>query len=190
MKDVNPEPQKDVNFKLENPIWRRLGFWIGRVGPQDDDDAKSPCKPFKAMVRDLYAEKDLGVFEGGFTASIQNYDVAVLKISPAVEPSRKSASQTSSSSILVLVRQLWCQCRQLLHVHEGSNCQVGCTQQQELGSNSSERDGEAETDWRPWHGPSAAKLQEQLRAAGVASRQQMAGRVKLRRRDRQHVDMQ
>lgn len=40
----------------------------------------------KAAVRDLYREQDLGVFEGGFSADVPTHDVAVLRITPVVEP--------------------------------------------------------------------------------------------------------
>lgn len=38
----------------------------------------------RAVVRDLYAERDLGVFEKSFTASVGNFDVAVLRVSRRV----------------------------------------------------------------------------------------------------------
>ncbi|WIA22757.1 hypothetical protein OEZ86_009714 [Tetradesmus obliquus] len=39
---------------------------------------------FKAAVRDLFAETDLGVYEQGFTATVANYDVAVLRAGQAL----------------------------------------------------------------------------------------------------------
>eukprot|EP00775_Hariotina_reticulata_P007706 gene7706-7905_t len=54
--------------------WAQLGF------PGAD-------KPgFKAAVRDLYAEQDLGVFADGFAADVDNNDVAVLRVKPAIGP--------------------------------------------------------------------------------------------------------
>lgn len=36
----------------------------------------------RAVVRDLYAERDLGEFTGSFTASVGVHDVAALRITP------------------------------------------------------------------------------------------------------------
>jgi hypothetical protein len=36
----------------------------------------------KAMVRDLYAGRDLGVFEGEFEAEVESYDALAIKITP------------------------------------------------------------------------------------------------------------
>jgi hypothetical protein len=56
--------------------WTQLGF------PCADEPGG-----FKAAVRDLYAEEDLGVFVDGFAIEVDNNDVAVLRVKPvAIKP--------------------------------------------------------------------------------------------------------
>jgi hypothetical protein len=36
----------------------------------------------KALVRDLYAGRELGVFEGGFEAQVDSHDALAIKVTP------------------------------------------------------------------------------------------------------------
>lgn len=55
--------------------WEQLGYEAG----------------LQANVRDLFAEKDLGIYTGSFTATVDVHDAATLKISPVVhQPHHRS----------------------------------------------------------------------------------------------------
>lgn len=60
--------------------WAQLGYTDKTLG-----------SGFKAAVRDLYAEQDLGVFEDGFAADVEGHDCAVLRITPAGRESKLAA---------------------------------------------------------------------------------------------------
>lgn len=54
--------------------WAQLGYTSEAGGPG-----------FKGMVRDLYAERDLGVYEGGFEAKISAHDCVIIKVTPVTQ---------------------------------------------------------------------------------------------------------
>lgn len=143
--------------------------WLG-VRPKPK--IRPQCNQFRALVRDLYAEEDLGVFEGGYTANLENYDVAVLKVTPTVEPSSTPSNSERDgyrgiydSDRVVnfwvhLAHDLQCRIRQWLGVY----CSK-CRRPQVLRVSRAEGSlpSAAAATWRPWHGRSAAALQERLR---------------------------
>lgn len=110
--------------------WEQLGYQTSSGG-QDSG--------FKASVRDLYAGRDLGVFEGGFETYVGAHDVAVLRVSPW-------DGRGSSGS------GLWQALQQMLGRFV---CSSRCQQA-------------AGVAWRPWHHPAAACVQAQKRAAAAA----------------------
>jgi hypothetical protein len=130
-------------------------------------------------VRDLYAEKDLGVYEQGFTAAVANYDVTVLKISHPVKPSKAVTasggswwqySSGSSGSDGSLLGSWWTKAAtRLSHMFDSSS------------SGYSGNGGRVEAVWRPWHDAAAVKLQASIRAAAAAGRQQRLGQRGQRR---------
>jgi hypothetical protein len=141
--------------------WAQLGYKSG----------------FKAAVRDLYAEKDLGVYEQGFTATVANYDVAVLKVSHPVKPSSSNGHDSSSSSssdarsaYSSLLSSWW------------ANAATSLSQMFDSSSTGSGGDGgKLEAVWKPWHDAAAVKLQASIRAAAAAGRQQRLGQRRQRR---------
>jgi hypothetical protein len=151
-----------------NVAWAQLGYKPG----------------FKAAVRDLYAEKDLGVFEQGFTVKVANYDVAVLRISHPVKPSTAELAAggssrwqygSSSSSDDSLLPFWWSNAAtSLSHMFTG------------ITSGNSGSGSGLETVWRPWHDAAAAQLQASIRAAAAAGRQQRL----TQRRQRRQVSVQ
>lgn len=189
------------------------GLWSAVWG-KFGSNARPACKPFKALVRDLYAEQDLGVFEDGYTASIQNFDVAVLKISPAAEPSSSSAAQASRlrdcGRLAGWMSSSWCwtqvaydlRCRESRLMYgadsscgkmsdgrtQGPKAMITVTESQEVRravNGGHAIEPDAKADWRPWTNPAAVKLQEQLRQSARISRQQhVVGRHADRQRHR------
>eukprot|EP00879_Flechtneria_rotunda_P008435 GHRR01008836.1.p1 GENE.GHRR01008836.1~~GHRR01008836.1.p1 ORF type:complete len:278 (+),score=75.71 GHRR01008836.1:1623-2456(+) len=81
--------------------WEQLGYDTTQPG-------------FKAVVRDLYAEQDLGQFEKGYEAKVGCHNVAVLKITPVVQPSvdpqggmkaNRATGQLAGTSAAIPVRE-------------------------------------------------------------------------------------
>jgi hypothetical protein len=143
-------------------------------------------------VRDLYAEQDLGVFDQGFTATVANYDVAVLKVSHPVTPSKAAIAsgrrRRSSSSRWhdcsnsgnrdgSLLPSWWTKAAASLSrlIDGGVDCSdaTGCKPL-------------VETHWRPWHDAAAVQLQARIRAAAAAGRQQRL----VQGRKKRHVAVQ
>jgi hypothetical protein len=74
--------------------WAQLGY---------TNEAASGPGSFRAMVRDLYAERDLGVYEGGFEARIPAHDCVIIKVTPmtqAVGHTSRHVGHTSGSAIV------------------------------------------------------------------------------------------
>lgn len=66
--------------------WSQLGYTNDVIG-----------SGFKATVRDLYAGRDLGVFEDGFEAQVSSYDVMAIRITPTGQVETHSEGQVLSS---------------------------------------------------------------------------------------------
>jgi hypothetical protein len=137
-------------------------------------------------VRDLYAENDLGVFDQGFTATVANYDVAVLKVSHPVKPSKATIAsgggssskwhESSSSRDINLLPSWWTTAAaSLLRLIDGGGDCRGA-------ADGSKR----ETHWRPWHDAAAVQLQTRIRAAAAAGRQQRL----VQSRKKRHIAVQ
>jgi hypothetical protein len=152
----------------------------------------------KAAVRDLYAESDLGVFEQGYTATVANYDVAVLRISHPVKPTTSIAGRSSSSSSrgdgeaqhhrVGFSRWLpgwWTDAADTLFNYGSANQHadgVVVDTAADTAGTSSNAGTKRETVWRPWHDAAAQKLQASFRAAAAAGRaQRLAGQQRKRR---------
>lgn len=67
--------------------WAQLGY--------TDEYGTGPG--FKAVVRDLYAERDLGVFENGFEARVPSYAVMAVKIAPVGQVPESTPGQVPES---------------------------------------------------------------------------------------------
>jgi hypothetical protein len=66
--------------------WAQLGYTYGPASGSG----------FKATVRDLYAERNLGVFENEFETDVDAHDVAVLRITPVSGQAFSSSGSSSS----------------------------------------------------------------------------------------------
>jgi len=110
---------------------------------------------FKAAVRDLYAGKDLGVFEEGFEAAVSAYDSIVLKVTPVGLSSTEQQQQQRSSGAAAAT---------------SSNTASGAP----VHAAASE-----EGSWRPWSLPAAAALQARMREAAQRARARDAWKKKV-----------
>lgn len=64
--------------------WAQLG--LTSPGPSSSSGPGGPGGPgVRALVRDLYAGRDLGVFEGGFEARVASHDVMAIRVTPVEE---------------------------------------------------------------------------------------------------------
>lgn len=63
--------------------WAQLGY-TATPPPGPSSSSSGPGGPgvIWARVRDLYAGRDLGVFEGGFEARVGSYDVMAIRVTP------------------------------------------------------------------------------------------------------------
>jgi hypothetical protein len=133
-------------------------------------------------VRDLYAGRDLGVFEGGFEAAVPCHDVAVLRVTPVAQPS--SAASSSGAGRLphlwYSVKAAALRVRRALAPHPQPQ-----RQHRERRAGMSAGALSSATRWRPWHDPAAAQLQAHVREAAAARRSEQQQRTQQQRRRRQ-----
>lgn len=118
--------------------WEQLGY-----------TSEGSPSGFKAAVRDLYAGKDLGVFEDGFEVAVSAYDSVVLKVTPV-----------GLSSI---------------EQQQGSSGAAAATNSDTV----SVRAASEEDSWRPWSHPAAAALQARMRETAQRQRARDAWKKKV-----------
>lgn len=126
--------------------WEQLGYQQTAFGGGQEGSG------FKASVRDLYAGRDLGVFEGGFETYVGAHDAAVLRVSPWDGGRGRGSSSGWWQALQQLLGRFMC----------GSRCE-----QQAAGVGGEQQVAEV-ASWRPWHHPAAARVQAQKRAAAAA----------------------
>jgi hypothetical protein len=139
--------------------WGQLGYTSEAGGPGGPG--------FRAIVRELYAGRDLGVYEGGFEAKVPAHDCVIIKVTPLTQLGETPPSHTSVSDAKseVLGR-------------------VGSGPARVPGGHSTRYAGHtygtagvthpwaplSHASWRPWSDPEAAELQARLRAASQRRR--------------------
>lgn len=140
-----------------------------------NEAATGSSSGFKAVVRDLYAEKDLGVFEDGFfEAAVASYDSIVIKITPISTGELHQQQQDAGSSTTTTAATTAALPVSAANSQAASNASVG------LAGHSAPAAPPAapastsvvvvesrmlSTTWRPWSDPAAAALQARMRAA-------------------------
>lgn len=134
--------------------WEQLGLAAGQA----------------AAVRDLFGQRDLGVFTGSFAADVGNMDVVVVRVKPL--PSGQSGEEQPLDGwrgrLLARLARLACAVTQRL---------LGAVRAcggDEGHAGAATRQREMQAEWRPWSHLDAAQLQAALRRAARARRQQRA----------------